>query len=133
MIQFISLLSLFWKNKSKLMRSRCCVCECVCVCARPCIPPSVVARQRLGKRLLMVARQHLGKKTSIVARQRFGKNPLIVARQRLGKNFPNFARQRLGRNVTAVTNTHATIEELLDASFSCGPCRIKESRTELLL
>jgi hypothetical protein len=28
------------------------------------------------------------------------------------------ARQRLGRNVTAVTNTHATIEKLLDASFS---------------
>jgi hypothetical protein len=31
------------------------------------------------------------------------------------------ARQRLGRNVTAVTNTHATIEELLDASFSMWP------------
>jgi hypothetical protein len=28
------------------------------------------------------------------------------------------ARQWLGRNVTAVTNTEATIEELLDASFS---------------
>jgi hypothetical protein len=37
------------------------------------------------------------------------KSPLIVARQ------------RLGRNVTAVTNTHATIEELLDASFSLWP------------
>jgi hypothetical protein len=31
---------------------------------------------------------------------------------------PIVARQRLGRNVTAVTNTNATIEELLDASFS---------------
>jgi hypothetical protein len=31
------------------------------------------------------------------------------------------ARQRLGRNVTAVTNTHETIEELLDASFSMWP------------
>jgi hypothetical protein len=31
--------------------------------------------------------------------------------------------QRLGRNVTAVTNTRATVEELLDASFSM--CRIK--------
>jgi hypothetical protein len=31
------------------------------------------------------------------------------------------ARQRLGRNVTAVTNTYATIEELLDASFSMWP------------
>jgi hypothetical protein len=40
---------------------------------------------------------------------------LIVTRQRLGK-YPPVVRQRLGRNVTAVTNTHATIEELLDAS-----------------
>jgi hypothetical protein len=54
----------------------------------------------------------------IVARKRLGKNPLIIARQRLGKNPPIVAMQRLGRNVTAVTNTHATIEELLDASFS---------------
>jgi hypothetical protein len=67
---------------------------CLCVCL--CIPP-------------------------IVARQRLGKNPSIVARQLLGKNPPIVARQRLGRNVTAVTNTHATIEELLDASFSTWP------------
>jgi hypothetical protein len=57
----------------------------------------------------------------IVARQRLGKNPPIVARQRLGKNPPIVARQRLGRKVTAVTNTHATIEELLDPSFSLWP------------
>jgi hypothetical protein len=44
--------------------------------------------------------------------------PPIVARQLLGKNPLTVARQRLGRNVTAVTNTHATIEEFLDASFS---------------
>jgi hypothetical protein len=55
------------------------------------------------------------------AGQRLGKNPLIVARQRLGKNPPIVARQRLGRNVTAVTNTRATVEELLDASFSMWP------------
>jgi hypothetical protein len=30
----------------------------------------------------------------------------------------NFARQRLGKNVTVATNTHLTIEKLLDASFS---------------
>jgi hypothetical protein len=35
------------------------------------------------------------------------------------------ARQRLSENVTASTNTCATIEELLDASFLYGPCRIK--------
>jgi hypothetical protein len=31
---------------------------------------------------------------------------------------PIVARQRLGRNVTAVKNTHATIEELLDVFFN---------------
>jgi hypothetical protein len=45
----------------------------------------------------------------------------IVARQRLGKNPLILARQRLGRKVTAVTNTHSTIEKLLDASFSMWP------------
>jgi hypothetical protein len=53
----------------------------------------------------------------VVAKQRLGKSPLIVAGQRLGKNPPIDAIQRLGRNVTAVTNTHVTIEEFLDASF----------------
>jgi hypothetical protein len=51
------------------MKSRCCLCLCVCLY----IPPSI------------------------------------------------FARQRLGRNVTAVTNTHLAIEELLDGSFSVWP------------
>jgi hypothetical protein len=44
--------------------------------------------------------------------------PHIFARQWLGKNPLIIARQRLGRNITVVTNIHATIEELLDASFS---------------
>jgi hypothetical protein len=96
------------------MRSRCCLC--VCLCIHP-----TVARQRLSKNPLIVARQGLGKNSPIVARQRLSKNPLIVPRQRLGKNHPIVARQRLGRNVTMVTNTHAAIEEFLDASFSMWP------------
>jgi hypothetical protein len=32
-------------------------------------------------------------------------------------SLPIAARQRLGKNVTAATNSHATIEELLDASI----------------
>jgi hypothetical protein len=32
--------------------------------------------------------------------------------------LPIFARQRLGKEVIEATNTHATIEELLDVSFS---------------
>jgi hypothetical protein len=47
--------------------------------------------------------------------------PPIVARERLSKDPPVVARQRLGSNVKAVTNTHATIEELLGASFSMWP------------
>jgi hypothetical protein len=82
------------------MRSRCSLCVCVCVSV---YPP-------------FVARQQLGKNPPVVARQRFDKNPLIVARQ------------RLGRNITAVTNTHATIENCWTRRFQCGPCRIKESR-----
>jgi hypothetical protein len=46
---------------------------------------------------------------------------LIVARQRLGKNPLTVARQRLGRDVTAVTNTHAAIEGLLEEPFSMWP------------
>jgi hypothetical protein len=42
----------------------------------------------------------------------------VVARQRLSKNPHIVVTQRLGQNVTEATNTHATIEELLDASFS---------------
>jgi hypothetical protein len=51
----------------------------------------------------------------------------VLARQRLGKkNPPIVAKQRLGRNVTAVTDTQATIEELLDASFSMWPVSYQE-------
>jgi hypothetical protein len=57
----------------------------------------------------------------IVASQRLGKNRLIVAKQRFSKNPLLAAKQRLGRNVTAVTNTHGTIEELFDSSFSKWP------------
>jgi hypothetical protein len=35
------------------------------------------------------------------------------------------AQQGLGENVTAATNTHAKIEELLDASFLWDPCHIE--------
>jgi hypothetical protein len=54
----------------------------------------------------------------VVARQLLGKSPLIVTRQQLGKNSPLVASQRLSEKITAVTNTHATIEEFLDTSFS---------------
>jgi hypothetical protein len=75
------------------MISRCCLFVCVCVSVCLCIPP-------------------------IVPRQRLGKIPLIVARQRLVKNPPIVSRQWLRTNVTAVTNTHATIEKILNPSFS---------------
>jgi hypothetical protein len=39
---FFSLLSLFKKNRSRLIRSRCCVCVCVCVSVCLCIPLSLL-------------------------------------------------------------------------------------------
>jgi hypothetical protein len=66
----------------------------------------------------------------IFARQRLGKNPLIVARQRFGKNPLSLLGN--GSVDTLPRNTHATIEELLDASLQCGPFRIKESRRLVL-
>jgi hypothetical protein len=50
----------------------------------------------------------------VCARARVSVYPFIVARQRLGSN------------VTAVTNTHATIEELMGASFSMWPVSYQE-------
>jgi hypothetical protein len=57
----------------------------------------------------------------IVTRQPLGKRPPVVARQRTDKIRFIVARQRLGRSVTPVTNTRATIEELLDAQFLMWP------------
>jgi hypothetical protein len=88
----------------------------VCVCLCVSVYPLIVSGQRLCNNPL------------IVDRQRLGKNALIVARQRLGKNTPIVARQRLSRNVTVVTNTQATIEELLEASFSMWPLSYEEKK-----
>jgi hypothetical protein len=38
---------------------------------------------------------------------------------------PPVVDSQLVENITTATNTHATIEELLDACFLCGPCHIK--------
>lgn len=40
---------------------------------------------------------------------------------------PNVTRQRFGKHDSAETNTHATIQEQLDACFLCSPCYIKYS------
>jgi hypothetical protein len=88
----------------------------VCVCLSPL--------SLLGNGSVKVPLSLLGNgsvKSPVTVRQRLGKNPLIVARQGLGKNPPIVTRQRLGRNVTAVTNAHATLEELSDALFSMWP------------
>jgi hypothetical protein len=54
--------------------------------------------------------------------------PLSLLGNNSVKNPSMVARQRLGRNVTVVTNTHATIEELLDASFPMWPVSYQKSR-----
>jgi hypothetical protein len=44
--------------------------------------------------------------------------PPIVTRQRLYIKIHVVARQQLGINITTATNIQATVEELLDVSFS---------------
>jgi hypothetical protein len=92
------------------MRSRCCLCVCVRVSSL-----SLLSTGSVKMPLSLLS-------NGLV------KNPLIVARQRLGENLPIVARQRLGRNVTAVINTDATTEELLDASFSMRPVSCQEKQ-----
>jgi hypothetical protein len=38
---------------------------------------------------------------------------------------PIVASQRLAKHVPVAKKAHSTIEELFDASFICGPCRVK--------
>jgi hypothetical protein len=82
--------------------------------------------------VLFLAHARVSVYAPIVGRQRLGKNPLFVARQLLDKNFHIVARQRLGRNITAVMNGHATIEELLDASFSMWSVSYQKSKRLIL-
>jgi hypothetical protein len=42
------------------------------------------------------------------------------------------ARRRFGKNVTAATNTHTTVEELFEGSFSLRPVLAKEGRRLVL-
>jgi hypothetical protein len=81
------------------MRSRCCLCVCVS------------ALLLLGNNSVKISLSLLGSGSveiplSLLSNDSVKKNPFTVARRRLGRNF------------TAVTSTHATTEELLDASFS---------------
>jgi hypothetical protein len=114
------------------MRSRCCpVCVCVCVCISP-----LLTFERLNQSLLNLVRisQHLSPSQRLIKKSL----PLVCVSvfvfpyrcqvtARFGKNPPIVARQWLGRNVIAVTNTHATIEELLDTSFSMRSLSYQET------
>jgi hypothetical protein len=97
----------FVKTKGWIMRALCCLYVCVS-------PPSTFGCLNLF--LWNLASEPISKEYFInPSRQsvRLYLYPSIVARQRLSKN------------VNAATNTHATIKELFDASFLCGPCHIK--------
>jgi hypothetical protein len=115
-----SLRSLFWKSELGLW-DHVAVCVCVCVSVSPYLLYNVWTNlyetwyvstwahlNGLYKKIPPIS-MCLYMYPSNVVRQRLSKNPLIVDRQRLGGNF------------TAVTNTYATIEELMNASFSMRP------------
>jgi hypothetical protein len=89
----------FWKNKSRLMRSSCCLCVCVSASINFWRPEPVFMKLGTWAHLNGVLHKSL---PSVCVSVCF---PPIVARQ------------RLARNVTAAVNTQAPIEKLLNASF----------------
>jgi hypothetical protein len=124
-----NLLSLFWKNKSRFIRSRCCLCVFASVYLPPLsllgngsvkIPLSLLGSGSVKIPLSLVDNGSVKIPLSLLGNGS-EKIPLLVLGNGSVKNPRIVARQRLGRNVTAVTNTHATIEELLDVSCSMWP------------
>jgi hypothetical protein len=98
--QFFNQISLFWKNESTSSP------RCLCVHVRVC-----ALCQLLNCWTYVYDTWYLYHDTGYFVNLSHQSvflyvYPLLVARQRLGKN------------ITAATNTHATIEELFDASFS---------------
>jgi hypothetical protein len=92
-----SLLSLFRKNKSRLMRSPCCL---VCLCLH--IPP--LPTFKWLKQIFMKLRM------STMAPQLISTACICIPLSLLRNGWV--------KEVTAATNTHLTIKELLEASFS---------------
>jgi hypothetical protein len=104
------------------MRSRCCLCLCMCVCACLCIPPLLSLLRNVS---VKVPLSLLGNGSVKIAVPLLGngsiKIPLSFIGKRLGRNPPIVDKQRSDSKVTEVTNTYATVEWLLDTSFSMWP------------
>jgi hypothetical protein len=93
---YFSLFSLFWKRKNTY--------KFILLSVYVCMLQPIFTKRRM---YIIGAWAHLnGVLTKYLPSVCMYVYPSVVARQRLGKN------------VTAATNTHAPIEELLDASFS---------------
>jgi hypothetical protein len=97
LVMIFSLLSLFWKNKSRLMRSPCFLCVCISL------------RQLLNAWTNLYETWYVYHGTWAMSAAYFI-NPY--------HHSECVCVSPLGRNVTAATNTHATSEALLNASFS---------------
>jgi hypothetical protein len=59
-ILLFSLLSLFWRNKRRLVRSPCCLWVCLCIPTNSWKPP-IVARQRFNKHFPTAANTHFAR------------------------------------------------------------------------
>jgi hypothetical protein len=117
----ISLLSLFWKYKIVLMRSSCCLCVATCQYIAQMLTSEYLNQYLCNLVYIMAPEPILTAYFINPSHQSVFLHvyPLLL----LGKGSINcithsVARQRLSKNVTAAKNTHATIEELLEASFS---------------
>jgi hypothetical protein len=105
-----SLLSSFWKNKGRLMKSRCCVCVCVCVS-----PLSLQGKCSVKVPLSLICNDSVNIPLSML-----GNGSVKIPLSLIDNYSVKFSLSLLG-NGSVETNTHRTIEELLNALFSMWP------------
>jgi hypothetical protein len=107
-IVFLAHLPYFEEGKPRLMRSPCCLCVCISHPLNFWMPEPIF----MELPMYIMAYEHLSV-TYVYFINIFHQSVCLNARQWHSKN------------VTMATNAHATIEELLDFYFLCGPGCIK--------
>jgi hypothetical protein len=134
----ISLVSLFWKNKSRLIRSPLCLCLCIPTPLSSWIPEPIFMKLGMYNMVpetisivYFINSSHQSVCMCIPYRcwatartRRFLCGPCHIKGESVGLSVytPIVARQWLGKHVPAETKNYWRYH------FLCGPCRIKEKQ-----